>query len=306
MTQSEPSRALEPEWLSATARSQGSLISIDCTIEAELCREHKIISYPTIRLFTIQGEKRRYRGPRKASSILDFVSRATLPTLSILDKSNITSFKSSDEFVFIAYIPAKDGHLKTTFASLAKRLSDKFTFGIATDPKVAKSEHVQYPSIVCHKVEDSEQEIFSGEAGLDALQNFVERATAPTIGEFTRRNEMKYMKAGKSLVYYFTSSAEDRSGYVSSIKPLANAYKDYLNFVTVDIMEYGHMLPALGLATSSESALAVYNPMYGQVFPFNENEITPKAVENFVMGIAQGKIQPLGSQAPPAEGHTEL
>ena len=66
------------------------------------------------------------------------------------------------------------------------------------------------------------------------------------------------------------------------------------------------MLPALGLAPDSDPALAVFNPMYGQVFPFTEGEITPKVVENFVIDIAQGKVQPMGRQVPPAEGHTEL
>lgn len=76
--------------------------------------------------------------------------------------------------------------------------------------------------------------------------------------------------------------------------------------MTVDVAEYGHMLPNLGLAPNSNPALAVFNPMYGQVFPFTEDEITPKAVESFVVNIAQGKVQPLGSQAPPTDRHTEL
>ncbi|KAK0109186.1 hypothetical protein ONS96_003009 [Cadophora gregata f. sp. sojae] len=196
--------------------------------------------------------------------------------------------------------------MKKTFTTLARRHGDRFTFGIATDPKVAKTEHMQFPSIVCHRSVEGEQEMFSGQPGLDALEKFIETATAPLIGEFTRRNEMKYMKAGKSLVYYFTSTDEDRSAYVAAIKPLAKTYKEYLNFVTVDIAEYGHMLPALGLASDSDPALAVFNPMYGQVFPFKEDEVTPRAVESFVTEIAQGKVQPLGSQVPSTEGHTEL
>lgn len=302
----EPSKNLESEWLSATVQARSSLISIDCTIESGLCKEHDIISYPTIRLFQNHGARRRYRGPRKASSILQFMNRATLPIVSLVDSSNITTFKSSDEAVFIAYIPLEEGHLKTTFTALAKRHTDKFTFGIAADPKIANSGKVQFPSIVCHRDAEGEQSVFSGQAGLDALERFVEMATAPMIGEFTRRNEMNFMKAGKSLVYYFTSSDQDRSAYIAALKPLAKTYREYLNFVTVDISEYGHMLPALGLAPDSDPALAVFNPMYGQVFPFQEDEITPKAVESFVMDIAQGKVQPMGSQVPPAEGHTEL
>lgn len=78
--------------------------------------------------------------------------------------------------------------------AMAKRHSDKFAFGLASDKKLAQSENLPFPSIVCHKGEDGEREIFSGEAGLDVLQKFIESATAPLIGEFTRRNEMKYMK----------------------------------------------------------------------------------------------------------------
>tara|TARA_R110002060_G_scaffold16308_5_gene22695 strand:+ start:1686 stop:2072 length:387 start_codon:yes stop_codon:yes gene_type:complete len=122
------------------------------------------------------------------------MNRAPRPIISNVDKSNIKTFKSSDEAVFIAYIPDEEGHLKSTFTAFAKRHADRFTFGIASDPKVAKTEHMQFPSIVCHKSSEGGQEVFSGHAGLDALEKFLETATAPTIGEFTRRNEMKYMK----------------------------------------------------------------------------------------------------------------
>ncbi len=83
-------------------------------------------------------------------------------------------------------------------------------------------------------------------------------------------------------------------------------YKEYLSFVTVDVVEYGHMLPTLGLEAGKEPALAVFNPMYGQVFPFEGKHVTAKAVEAFVTDIAQGKVQPLGSRVEKSEGHTEL
>lgn len=47
---------------------------------------------------------------------------------------------------------------------------------------------------MCLKPGEGEQEILSGQAGIDAMERFIETATAPVIGEFTRRNEMKYMK----------------------------------------------------------------------------------------------------------------
>jgi protein disulfide-isomerase A1 len=92
------------------------------------------------------------------------------------------------------------------------------------------------------------------------------------------------------------------------LKPLARKFKEYLNFVTVDTAEYGHMLPALGLKDSGFPALAVFNPMYVQAFPHDQDkEITPQVVESFVMDIIQGKVQPLGTGGGGENTkHTEL
>jgi protein disulfide-isomerase A1 len=66
--------------------------------------------------------------------------------------------------------------------------------------------------------------------------------------------------------------------------------------VTVDSVEYNHMLPALGLQDNGAPALAVFNPMYGQAFPHDQ--------KGFVMDIVQGKVQPLGKEEETR--HTEL
>lgn len=76
---------------------------------------------------------------------------------------------------------------------------------------------------------------------------------------------------------------------------MAKKYKEYLSFVTVDAQEYEHMLPSLGHEHSDVPAVSVFNPMYGQVFPFSKKErgsITASSVENFVLDIVQGKVQP--------------
>jgi protein disulfide-isomerase A1 len=128
--------------------------------------------------------------------IVPFLKRATLPVVSSLDVTNITDFKSADESVIIAYIPEDENALKAIFTELASRNHDKYTFGWVADKNVAKAEKVQIPSVVIHKPKEGEQEVLSGPSSIDALETFVETATAPSIGEFTRRNELKYMKVG--------------------------------------------------------------------------------------------------------------
>ncbi|KAH8747544.1 thioredoxin-like domain-containing protein, partial [Hyaloscypha finlandica] len=292
----EPSKALEAEWLAATSQTKTALLSVDCKAEATLCQEQGVISYPAIRVFDRNEKVRRYKGSRKASAIVSFLNRAVLPVVSTLDQNNITEFKFGDEAVIIAYIPEEEKTLKAAFVELASRNHDKFTFGIASDKSLAKAVNIQIPSVVVHKPKEGEQEVLPGPSGIDALESFLETATAPSIGEFTRKNELKYMraeiKAGKSLVYYFARTFKDRETYRESLKPLAKKFKEYLNFVTVDAVEYGHMLPDLGIQDTGSPALAVFNPMYGQAFPYDQKKITPETVDSFVMDIVQGKVQP--------------
>jgi protein disulfide-isomerase A1 len=131
--------------------------------------------------------------------IVSFLNRAPLPVVSILDQSNITEFKSADEAVIIAYLPEGEKALKEAFIELASRNHDKFTFGFTSDKNIAKAEDIQIPAVVVHKPKEGEQEVLPGPSGIDALEKFLETATASSIGEFTRRNELKYMKASLAL-----------------------------------------------------------------------------------------------------------
>jgi protein disulfide-isomerase A1 len=79
---------------------------------------------------------------------------------------------------------------------------------------------------------------------------------------------------------------------------MAKKYQEYLNFVTIDAVEYAHMAPALGLEAGVFPALAVQNPMYGQVFPYDQRHvITADAVESFIIDIVQGRAQPSANWA---------
>jgi len=77
---------------------------------------------------------------------------------------------------------------------------------------------------------------------------------------------------------------------------MAKKYEEYLSFVTIDAVEYAHMAPALGLEAGVFPALAVQNPMYGQVFPYDQRRvITADTVESFIVDIVQGRVQPSGN-----------
>ena len=119
--------------------------------------------------------------------------RSERPIVSNLDKNNFTAFKSVDDAVFIAYTGSGNGEIKASFTTLASRNRDRFTFGIISSSALAKANDIPLGCIVCYKAE-GEKETLCGQSRLDILQEFVEKSTAPLIGEMTRRNELKYLQ----------------------------------------------------------------------------------------------------------------
>ncbi|KAI2465625.1 thioredoxin-like domain-containing protein [Annulohypoxylon bovei var. microspora] len=280
------SKSLEPEWTSAVESEKKGLMSIDCASAKSLCQEFSIISYPALRFFDGHGKMTSYRGPRRASSILSYLKRAVRPSITTLkSESKITKFQSGDDYTVIAQINAQEPHIKTAYEKIASQYQDRLSFGSA--------ETTSATTVSCYNNRDVQQFTVADLTGIDALPKLIESCLEPVIGEFTRANEMKYLQTGKSLVFYFITSSQERDSYVAAMRSVAKMYKEYLSFVTVDAGEYGDLAAPLGLVPGAFPALSVQNPMFGQVFPYpRAKQITPEAVGGFLMDIVQGKVQP--------------
>ncbi|KAI8964803.1 hypothetical protein F5Y11DRAFT_345255 [Daldinia sp. FL1419] len=278
------SQALEPEWTSATESGKQSLISVDCASATSLCKEFDVVSYPALRFFDGHGKMTSYRGPRRASSILSYLKRAVRPAVTVLDSKNTASFQSSDDHTVVARINPKDQHIKVLYDTLASQYRDRLSFGSVKTDKAT--------TVACYNNRDGQQFTISDLTSINALPRLVESCLEPVIGEFTRANEMKYLQADKSLVFYFSPSSTEREAYVAAMRSVAKIYKEYLSFVTVDANEYGDLAAPLGLVPGAFPALSVQNPMFGKVFPYPRGrEITPEAIGAFLMDISQGKVE---------------
>ncbi|KAI1106425.1 hypothetical protein F4804DRAFT_43165 [Jackrogersella minutella] len=280
------SQALEPEWRSAVESEKKALMSINCTSEASLCQEFGVISYPALRFFDGHGKMTPYRGSRRRDSIIAYLKRATRPSITTLrSEGKMTAFQPSDDYTVIARINAQDPHIKTMYDTLASQYHDRLSFGLA--------ETTGATTVSCYNNRDGQQFTVPDLTSIVALPKLISSCLEPVIGEFTRANEMKYLQSGKSLVFYFIATSEERDAYIAAMRSVAKMYKDYLSFVTIDANEYGDLAAPLGLVPGAFPALSVQNPMFGQVFPYpRKNQITPEAVGGFLMDIVQGKVSP--------------
>ncbi|KAK8095050.1 protein disulfide-isomerase [Apiospora hydei] len=269
-------------------------ISINCVRDQQMCKDYGVISYPAIRLLDSEGKMTPYRGPRTSNAIISYLKRASRPAVTKLeDEQAVTAFQSVDDVVVMAQLhPTRDAHLQTLFAAVADRYWDRASFGSIASISPA--------AIVCYSNRDRAGEppsVLSDMTAVDAIQKFVEKCMTPLIGELTRKTEGN---PGKSLVYYFSPDALEREEYAASMRAVARKYEEYLLFVTVDAEEYADMVSMLGLRPEVLPAVAVQNPMYGQVFPFDqEKELSAQAIEQFVTQIASGKVKPWDGTPPP-------
>jgi protein disulfide-isomerase A1 len=116
------------------------------------------------------------------------------------------------------------------------------------------------------------------------------------------------IQSGKSiLAYIFYTTSTDRTILRKELIPVAKRYRGYVQFVTIDALEYGHMASALNLKGSKFPAFVVHSMFNDQVFVYDQTrQITGKEVDEFVLGILQGKISASSERGTKNDHRDEL
>ncbi|KAL6906874.1 disulfide isomerase 1 protein [Trichoderma evansii] len=288
-------KALAPEYEEAATTLKDKnikLAKIDCVDEAELCKEHGIEGYPTLKVFRGLDQVSPYTGQRKAGGITSYMVKQSLPAVSVLTKDTVEDFKTADKVVLVAYIAADDKASNETFTSVADELRDTYLFGGVNDAAVAEAEGVKFPSIVLYKSFDEGKNVFTEKFDAEAIKTFASVAATPLVGEVGPETYAGYMSAGIPLAYIFAETPEERDELSKSFKPIAEKYKGKINFATIDASSFGSHAGNINLKTDKFPAFAIHDIENNKKFPFDqEKELKEKDVAKFVDDFAAGKIE---------------
>ncbi|KAL7819284.1 ER-resident thioredoxin [Trichoderma aethiopicum] len=294
----ETSKALLQEW-QTVQQNVASTATIDCPSSPKLCQEMDVVSFPAIRLYQKDGSMKRYRGSRRAAAIESFVKRALKRSVQDISGQQLAEFIASDDVVFIAKLLGESESIDAHYRHFAHEYSDRYSFGITTSDSVASN------GVWCYNNADGTQHAATDLNDPNALSKLLNLCIAEIIPQLTRRNEMTHLSSGRSLVYYFSNNEADREAYVKALKPVAQRYAEFLQFVTVDSREYPDMPRNLGVR--SAGGLAVQNVHNGQIFPFRGNGALPAQIDQFIVAISEGRAQPWdGRFDEEKEAHDEL
>ncbi|MCJ1263627.1 protein disulfide-isomerase precursor [Lobaria immixta] len=289
-------KALAPEYEEAATTLKEKdipLIKVDCTEEADLCKEYGVEGYPTIKVFRGPDNVSAYSGQRKAPAIISYMTKQSLPAVSTLSSETLEEFKTADKVVLVAYYAADDTISNTTFSAVAEKLRDEYLFGATNDVALAKAEGVQQPAIVLYKTFDEGKNTFAEKFDEEVITSFAKAAAIPLVGEVGPETYADYMAAQIPLAYIFAETPEERAELSETLKPLAVKHKGKVNFAVIDAKAFGAHAGNLNLEADKFPAFAIQETVKNLKFPYDQTKkITHDDVGKFVQDFVDGKIEP--------------
>ncbi|KAF9192471.1 protein disulfide-isomerase precursor [Haplosporangium sp. Z 767] len=290
-------KALAPEYeIAATQLKEAGIpiAKVDCTVETELCQEHGIQGYPTLKVFR-DGESVDYNGPRKADGIVSYMKKQTLPALSEVAAEDLTTFSQSDKVVIVGVLP-KDAEKRAILEKVAKKYREEFVFGV-----VEENPDVEGSGIVLYKKFDEGKNVLKGDDFTEeSLIEFIQTHSVPIMDEIGPDNYARYMDAGLPLGYLFFSTPEDRTKFSTEVETLAKELKGKMNFVYIDAEKFGAHAANLNLK-ESWPAFGIQNVVSGVKYPVaQEGDLTFEKIKTLAEGVLAGTVEPsIKSEAIP-------
>ncbi|KAK9478506.1 thioredoxin-like protein [Lipomyces japonicus] len=300
-------KALAPEYEQAATILKDQhpgikLAKIDCTQESELCNQHGVEGFPTLKVFRGNSDSvSPYAGQRKADSIVSYMVKQSLPAVSLLaDKDSHEKFKQADSFVVVGYFA--DQQSNNTFAQVADTLRDHFLFGATNDESLAQAAGIeQVPAVVAYKKFDGDDRVvYQGEFVVDDLIQFAKIESIPLVGEVGPATYASYIESGIPLAYLFVDNGKQKAEFVEILTPLARKFKGKINLATINATTFGQHADNLNLK-QQWPAFAIQDVVSNFKYTYDQaSEITATGLIEFLDKFVAGDVNPtIKSQEPP-------
>ncbi|KAF9203731.1 protein disulfide-isomerase precursor [Haplosporangium sp. Z 27] len=290
-------KALAPEYeIAATQLKEKNIpiAKVDCTVETDLCQEHGVSGYPTLKVFR-DGEATDYQGARKADAIVSYLQKQTLPALSELSTADLKDFSASDRVVIVGVLP-KDSPQREELLKVAKAFRDDYLFGV-----IEENPDIEGNGIVLYKKFDEGKNVLQGEFTGDELIDFIKYNSVPIMDEIGPNNYATYMDAGLPLAYYFYSTPEQREAHTTEVEAIAKELKGKMNFVYIDAAKFGAHAANLNLK-ESWPAFGIQDVLTSAKYPL-EGEISIEKIKALSEGVLAGTAEPSIKSEPIPESN---
>lgn len=263
------------------------LAQIDCTENEQLCQQHQIRGYPSLKVFRSKDKVvDDYEGPREANGIVDFMIKESLPA--IQEPSTIEEFAAMVKGQLKPYLVHINGagSAKEAFESVSQKLRKSNSFISIKDKSIiddlkskideAKGEIVELVDngvyLIYPDLYDDVRTFVSNVTDAANLEKFINVEGIPYFGDIGRDTYQMYMNSDLPLAYYFYDSIDRRAEYEPLFTELAKKYKGKLNFVGLDANLYGRHAEILSMDPAVVPLFAIHNTKSNLKYGINQTE----------------------------------
>ncbi|CCH58297.1 hypothetical protein TBLA_0A05040 [Henningerozyma blattae CBS 6284] len=253
---------LAPQYVDAAAQLESRnipLAQVDCTENDELCLEHGIRGYPTIKVFKDGNvtHPTDYEGQRSAGAIVKFMVKNSLPPVQVLSTQDELLAALNETVAPVIVDSGVEGY-NETFYSVAKGLSMDYTFISFPDSK-AKSKLTLYlpkDQAITKDTEDILEKFekieFDGDfkklvKDEEITSNWIKAEAVPYFTDLNGDNYKSFFEAGIPLAYLFYNDEEELQQYIPIMTKISKANRGKMNFVHLDSKRYGRFAENLNM-----------------------------------------------------------
>ncbi|KAL7662725.1 Protein disulfide-isomerase [[Candida] zeylanoides] len=315
-------KILGPEFSSAadtlaeTHSDKIQLAQIDCTEEEELCSEHGIRGYPSLKLIRggDVGGIEDYDGPRSADGIVEYMIQQTLPVVQApleVEELEKLATSSSKPVVFRVSSVGNDNETEAeTFADVASTKRKDAVFVTVSEPKLVdalgkflpKSEisakNVAATKYYLVRPNDLENvSVLVDTFSPESLTAFIETEVVPYFGEINRDTYMLYMNSPLPIGYYFYNDEAQKKAVESVFNKLGKAHRGKINFVGLDATMFGRHAEILNMDPEVVPLFAIQKVADNLKYGINQTQWpegpSAEAIEEFVAAYVAGELTPI-------------
>jgi len=298
-------KALAPQYdeASLSLKDKGIILAkVDCVDQADLCQQHGVSGYPTLKIFR-KGNATTYNGPRKADGIVSYMVKQSLPAVTTVTSDQFEEFKKADKMVLVAFVDDESSAPATVFKNAADEHRDDYLFGLATDAEVLKAAGVTAPALVLYRSFDEPTVTFSkpiSSITSEQIVEFLNDNKVPLLDEVSQDNYGVYAESGLPLAYLFIAEDDSkREQYLADLKPIAQKHKGKINFVTIDAVKFVEHGKALNLDGEKFPAFVIQNLEKQLKYPLSQDkELTVSAISAHADQYVAGKLEPILKSEP--------
>ncbi|ODV84852.1 hypothetical protein CANARDRAFT_200175 [[Candida] arabinofermentans NRRL YB-2248] len=298
-------KKLGPEFSSAAdalATKDIKLAQIDCTEERDLCNSFGIKGYPTLKVFRGANEPAEYQGQRQSDSIVSYMTKLSLPAVSVIENSSdlLDSISELTSPMILQVLPpgATGSDANSTFYEVANALRNDFFFVSTSNDEYVKkyATDSKKPTYVVFRADEQLDD--ASVSNFDTfdkthLVDFIDVESKPLFGEITGATFQSYMAANIPLAYYFWNTEAERDAVAPIITPLAKKYRGEINFVGLEAPKFG--MHAKNINMEETFPLFAIHDIAGNLkYGISQDkDLDNSLIAKFVSDYAAGSLEPI-------------